>query len=59
VRRLHQVDAQFASRVADRFSEQVVSAARLPAARRNDVRESCELRLSDDRSILRLTCTIH
>lgn len=53
-----QLDAELASRVADRFSQQVLTAADLPAARGKDVRESCELRISDDRSVLRLTCTI-
>lgn len=52
------VDAQLASRIADRFSERVVSAADLPAARGTDVRKSCEVWISDDRSMLRLTCTI-
>jgi hypothetical protein len=58
VGRPDQLDDQLASRVADRFSERVISAADLPAARGNDVRESCELRINDDRSLLRLTCTI-
>src|ERR1700675_4090856 len=58
VGRSDQVDPELVSRVVDRFSEQVVRAADLPAARRQDVRESCQLRLSDYRSILRLTCTI-
>jgi hypothetical protein len=53
-----QLDAQFAARLADRFSEQVVSAAGLPVARKRDVREACELRTDDTRSLLRLTCTI-
>jgi len=35
-----------------------MSAAELPSARAEDVRESCEVRLSDDGSLLRLTCTI-
>jgi hypothetical protein len=58
VGRPDQLDAQLASRAVDRFSEQVISAADLPAARVKDVRESCELGISDDRSLLRLTCTI-
>jgi hypothetical protein len=54
----NQLDAQLACRLLDRFTEQVVSAADLPAARIEDVRDSCEFRISDDRSLLRLTCTI-
>lgn len=56
--RREQVDAQLTSRIADRFSERVVSCAGLPAARGTDVRQSCEVWISDDRSTLRLTCTI-
>jgi|SRR6266540_530108 len=53
-----QLDTQLASCLVDRFTEQVVSAADLPAARGKDVRESCEFRICRDPSILRLTCTI-
>jgi len=40
--------------VVDRFTEHVVNAARQPTARGKDVRESCEFRISGDRSLLRL-----
>jgi hypothetical protein len=50
------LDPRVASLVAARFAEGVVDAAGLPAARRSDLSESCELRRDD--STLRLTCTI-
>jgi hypothetical protein len=53
-----QLDARITLRLVDRFTEQVVSAAGLPTARGKDVRESCDFRISGDRSLLRLTCTI-
>jgi hypothetical protein len=52
------LDAQLASRLVDRFSEEVMRAADLPVARANDIRDSCELGVSDHHSLIRLTCTI-
>jgi hypothetical protein len=50
------LDEQLASRLAARFTERVLDAAALPAARAGDVTESCEI--SRNGSSLRLTCTI-
>jgi hypothetical protein len=52
------LDPQLASRLADKFSARVLDAAELPPARASDLRESCEVGLSDDRSRVRLVCTI-
>jgi hypothetical protein len=52
------LDAQLAAKLADRFSEEVMRAAELPAARAKDIRDSCEPQISDDHSTFRLTCTI-
>jgi hypothetical protein len=54
----HDVDAQLLSRLVDRFTAGVLDAARLPPARASDVRRSCEISLSGDPRLLRLTCTI-
>ena len=52
------IEPQLASRVADRFSERVLDKTSLPVVRRADLRESCELHLSEDQGRLHLTCTI-
>ncbi|MBA2460944.1 MAG: hypothetical protein H0V45_04125 [Actinobacteria bacterium] len=53
-----QLDRQLVSRVVERFGDGVLNSGDLPAARSEDVRASCEVRVNDDRSLLRLTCTI-
>jgi hypothetical protein len=52
------LDADLASRLAQRFSDRVLAAAALPAARAGDIRESCEFALNSDPPLLALTCTI-
>jgi hypothetical protein len=50
------LDDSLVTRLAARFTDRVMDAAALPAARAADVRESCEMRR--DGQLLRLTCTI-
>lgn len=50
------LDQQFLLRLAARFTQRVMDATALPAARGGDVSESCEI--SRDGQLLRLTCTI-
>jgi hypothetical protein len=53
-----QFDADLASRLAERFSERVIGAAELPAARAGDIRESFEVTISNDPQSLCCKCTI-
>jgi hypothetical protein len=52
------VEPGLAARVAERFSRALLATARLPEARATDLRDSCELRVTEDQTLLRLTCTI-
>ena len=52
------LDAGLASRLAQLFSDRVLAAAALPAARAADIRESCEFALNNDPPLLALPCTI-
>ena len=48
-------DSQLLSRLTDRFSAHVLDAADLPPARASDLRESCEISIGNDDSLLRLS----
>jgi hypothetical protein len=52
------LDPQLVGLLVDQFGSRVLEAARLAPARVADLRESCEISLSDDGTCLRLVCTI-